>query len=44
LSGGLRVRGRFDAGFSNQPYFNRAFRSRFGLSPSDVREQARQKR
>lgn len=31
----------FEAGFTNQPYFNRAFRARFGTAPSDVRAQAR---
>ena len=31
----------FEAGFTNQPHFNRAFRSRFGAAPSDVRAQAR---
>jgi AraC-like DNA-binding protein len=30
----------FEAGFTNQPYFNRTFRARFGVSPSDVRAQA----
>jgi AraC-like DNA-binding protein len=29
-----------DAGFSNQPYFNRTFRTRFEASPSDVRARA----
>jgi AraC-like DNA-binding protein len=27
----------FEAGFTNQPYFNRSFRQRYGASPSDVR-------
>jgi AraC-like DNA-binding protein len=27
----------FEAGFTNQPYFNRSFRHRYGASPSDVR-------
>jgi AraC-like DNA-binding protein len=31
----------FEAGFANQTYFNRAFRSRFGMAPSDVRARAR---
>jgi AraC-like DNA-binding protein len=31
----------FEAGFTNQAYFNRAFRSRYGTSPSDVRAQAK---
>lgn len=26
-----------DAGFSSQPYFNRSFRSRYGVSPSELR-------
>jgi AraC-like DNA-binding protein len=30
----------FDAGFQHLSYFNRAFRARFGASPSDVRAQA----
>jgi AraC-like DNA-binding protein len=30
-----------DAGFHHLSYFNRAFRTRFGASPSDVRAQAR---
>jgi AraC-like DNA-binding protein len=30
-----------ESGFSNQPYFNRIFRRRYGASPSDVRAQAR---
>jgi len=31
----------FDVGFGDLSYFNRAFRSRFGASPSDIRAQAR---
>jgi AraC-like DNA-binding protein len=31
----------FDVGFSDLSYFNRAFRRRFGATPSDVRAQAR---
>jgi AraC-like DNA-binding protein len=31
----------FDAGFSDLSYFNRTFRRRYGLTPSDVREVAR---
>jgi AraC-like DNA-binding protein len=31
----------FDTGFSDLSYFNRAFRQRFGLTPSDVRAAAR---
>lgn len=31
----------FEAGFSNLSYFNRAFRRRYGATPSDVREAAR---
>lgn len=27
----------FEAGFTNQPYFNRTFRTRFGAAPSDIR-------
>ena len=30
----------FDCGFEHISYFNRVFRTRFGLSPSDVRAQA----
>jgi AraC-like DNA-binding protein len=30
----------FDAGFGDLSYFNRAFRSRFGASPSEIRAQA----
>ena len=30
-----------EAGFTNQPHFNRSFRSRFGATPSDVRSNAR---
>lgn len=30
----------FDAGFSDLSYFNRAFRRRFGASPSDIRAEA----
>lgn len=30
----------FDAGFSDLSYFNRAFRRRFGMTPSDARETA----
>lgn len=29
----------FEAGFTHQPYFSRAFRQRFGVTPSDVRAQ-----
>jgi AraC-like DNA-binding protein len=32
----------WDSGFGDVSYFNRAFRKRFGLAPSDVRAQARQ--
>ena len=32
----------FDVGFGDLSYFNRAFRRRFGASPSDLRAQARQ--
>ena len=31
----------FDCGFNHVSYFNRAFRSRYGATPSDVRAQAR---
>jgi AraC-like DNA-binding protein len=31
----------FDAGFGHLPYFNRAFRNRFGETPTGVRAQAR---
>lgn len=31
----------YDAGFSDLSTFNRAFRARFGMTPSDVREHAR---
>jgi AraC-like DNA-binding protein len=31
----------FEAGFTNQAYFNRTFRSRYGAAPSDVRACAR---
>jgi AraC-like DNA-binding protein len=31
----------FDCGFQHLSYFNRAFRTRFGASPSDMRTQAR---
>jgi AraC-like DNA-binding protein len=31
----------FESGFGHLPYFNRAFRSRFGETPSGVRAQAR---
>jgi AraC-like DNA-binding protein len=30
-----------DSGFSHLSYFNRAFRARFGASPSDIRAQTR---
>jgi AraC-like DNA-binding protein len=26
-----------EAGFSSQPYFNRSFRARYGVSPSELR-------
>jgi len=29
----------FEAGFANQCYFNRAFRTRFGATPSELRAQ-----
>jgi AraC-like DNA-binding protein len=32
----------WDSGFGDVSYFNRAFRRRYGLAPSDVRAQARQ--
>ena len=32
----------FDAGFADVSYFNRAFRQRYGVAPSDVRAQRRQ--
>jgi len=31
----------FEAGFTNQAYFNRAFRARYGAAPSDIRAQVR---
>jgi AraC-like DNA-binding protein len=31
----------YESGFSDLSYFNRVFRRRYGLTPSDVREQAR---
>lgn len=31
----------FEAGFHNQAYFNRTFRSRYGAAPSDIRAQVR---
>lgn len=34
----------FEAGFTNQPYFNRSFRHRYGASPSDVRAGGAQSR
>jgi AraC-like DNA-binding protein len=30
----------YDAGFADQSYFNRSFRRRFGMTPSEVRVQA----
>ena len=33
----------WDSGFGDVSYFNRAFRRRYGLAPSDVREEARRK-
>ena len=31
----------FESGFTNQPYFNRTFRARYGGAPSEVRAQSR---
>jgi AraC-like DNA-binding protein len=31
----------YEAGFTNQAYFNRAFRARYGAAPSDIRAQVR---
>lgn len=31
----------FEAGFANQAYFNRTFRTRFGATPSDIRSRLR---
>jgi transcriptional regulator GlxA family with amidase domain len=31
----------FESGFTNQTYFNRTFRARFGAAPSDVRSRVR---
>jgi AraC-like DNA-binding protein len=49
-----RFRGRYahlniaqiahESGFGDVSYFNRMFRRRFGVTPSDVREEARHKR
>jgi AraC-like DNA-binding protein len=33
----------YDAGFADVSYFNRAFRKRYGMAPSDLRAQARQR-
>jgi len=30
----------FDAGFGDLSYFNRAFRRRYGATPSDIRKKA----
>jgi AraC-like DNA-binding protein len=32
----------YDCGFGDVSYFNRVFRRRYGIAPSDVRAQARQ--
>jgi AraC-like DNA-binding protein len=32
----------FEVGFSNLSYFNRAFRRRFGMTPSDARRAGRE--
>ena len=34
----------FDAGFGDLSYFNRAFRRRYGATPSDIRRKARGER
>ena len=34
----------YESGFSDLSYFNRAFRQRFGMTPSEARELARQRR
>ena len=50
LFGDLRLAHRsinviaLDVGFGDLSYFNRTFRRRYGMTPSDVREQARRER